>query len=253
MFRIDKTRISYERSEAAYTKITTELRPAQSVSGMNKAEEAQVLNDLEEQLKEKIKDAENTAKAILSGAREKAGQLVRQAEADAKETLEAAEEKGYIDGMHKAKQEAKAHLDKQTEAVQSLINQISSARDDMLEELEGEIISLVLETVKKIINLELERNDKVFVDIVQNALGQMKREGKIVIRVSQDDYSRFFSSGSTEIILDNERIKATVIEEPLFEKGDCVIESEGGTVNAGINSQLRHIEFAFRNEESHIA
>jgi hypothetical protein len=36
--------------------------------------------------------------------------------------------------------------------------------------------------------------------------------------------------GKFEFVLNDELIKATVIREPMFEKGDCVVESDGETV-----------------------
>ncbi len=258
MFRIDKTLVSYERSEVAYTNIGTVLGSAYNRAGEEQATEeertkAQVPEKIEAQCQEKIAKAEKEAKAVLFDAEKKARYIMQQAQAEAAGANEEAQEKGYRDGLLKAEREIQERLGKQTEMLNSLIAQVGAARETMMDELEGDIITLVFEIAKKVINIELEKNDKVFVDLVQNALGEMKREGKIVVRVGQDDYARYFSSGSAEFIFNNEHIKTTVIEEPLFKKGDCVIESDGETINAGINSQLKYIELAFRNEESHIA
>ena len=257
LFRIDKTLISYDRSDTAYTSVGAALRPAHRQPGMAVTGEdglrARARDELEAQLQEKLAETEKIAGALLADAEEKARQIVSCAQAEASGIKEKAEEKGYSDGAQKAEKEMQARFEQQTEVLQNIIMQIGEAREGMIDELEDEIISLVLDTAKKVINIELEKNDKVFVDVIQNALSQIKREGKIVIRVGQDDYARFFSSGSAEFILGNERIRTTVIDEPLYEKGDCVIESEGETVNAGISSQLKYIELAFRSEESHIA
>ncbi len=255
MFRIDKTLISYDRTEVAYTNVGTAVRSARMQHENDTAAEDQkkLLKDLEDQLQQKMDETEKTTQTMLREAQERANAVIKKAEDEARGIVEQAEEKGYRDGVQKAQQEMQAQLGKHSEALENLLMKIGDARENMIDELEDEIITLVLETAKKVINLELEKNDKVFVNVVQNALSQIKREGKIVIRVGQDDFANFFSSGTAEFILNNERIKTTVIDEPLFNKGDCVIESEGETVNAGISSQLKYIEFAFRNEESHIA
>ena len=258
LIRIDKARVSYECSEAAYTSVSTVLRSSYNAAEdkMNiekKQAQEQIKKEEEEKLQEKIKDAEKKAEALLFDAEEKARRIMQQAEAEAAECINQAREKGYNDGVQTAQQEMQEQLGKQADTLQRLITQIAAYRETMVDEIEDDFISLVLDTAKKIINIELEKNDKLFVDIVQNALGQMKKDGKIVVRVGQADYASLFSSGSTEFILNDERIYATVIEEPHFEKGDCVIETDAETVNAGVNSQLKYIELAFRNEESHIA
>ncbi len=259
MFRIDKTLVSYERErfETAYTNVSTSIRSAHTQAEKQKMMETEqkqkLLEELELRLKEKLSSTEDEAKAILAAAEEKARELMSQTEAKTAGIEAQAKEKGYQDGLNAAQQEVTAQFQKKMDVLQDLMMQVGTARETMVEELEGDIIALVLDTAKKVINIKLQKDDKVFVDLVQNALSQMKREGKIIVRVSQEDYASFFSDGSAEFILNNERIKTTVIDEPLFERGDCVIESDGGTVNAGINSQLKYIELAFRSEESHIA
>jgi flagellar biosynthesis/type III secretory pathway protein FliH len=246
--------VSYDLSEREYTTIRILPNSADRYAEREKAEEeerrAQRFAEKEEQLRDRTREAEKKAAAILQSAEKKAGEILRRAEAAAAGIQAEAEKAGYRDGRRAAEEETRARLSKQAEALEHLILEAGTARETMLEELEGEIITLVMETAKKVINIELERDDTLFMELVRNALGKMKKEGKLILRVSSEDYASLFSAGSAEFIIDNEHIRTTVIEEPLFRKGDCVIDSEGETVNAGISSQLRYIEYAFRNAES---
>ena len=168
--------------------------------------------------------------AILTAAEQTAGKTLRQAETEAAEKDPCRQKKmdtGTARG--KREQEMQARLGEQIEAFQNMIAEAARARDSMIDALEEEIITLVLETAKKVINIELEKNDNAFIELMRNALCQMKREGKIVIRVGPEDYAKLFHSGSAEFVIDSERIRATVMEEPLFERGDCIIDSEGET------------------------
>ncbi|MGI5970198.1 MAG: FliH/SctL family protein [Oscillospiraceae bacterium] len=255
MFRIDRTLVSYDRSVSEYTGIGTVLNSAENLTVKNvqcRAKE-EVPEHNQELAQLRLGEAEKKAREILAEAKEKARDLIEKAEAEAEEILKEAEERGYREGADRAERENALQYNKKLEALSELIDEAGAARKAMLDELEDDIISLVMDIAKKVINIELEKNDKAFVGLVHNALGQMKREGKIVIRVGPEEYSRFFSAGCAEFLLNNEYIRATVVEEPMFERGDCVIDSEGGTVNAGVNSQFKHIEFAFRNDESFIA
>jgi len=255
LFRIDRTLVSYDLSEREYTTIRVLPNSADKYAEKKKAAEeeqrAKRLEEMEERLRDKTKEVEKKAAAMLQSAEKEAGEILSRAEADAAGIRAEAEKAGYRDGRRAAEEEMRSHLSKQAEALERLILEAGKARESMLEELEGEIITLVMETAKKVINIGLERDDTLFMELIQSALGKMKREGKIVLRVSPEDYASLFSTGSAEFIIDNEHIKTTVIEEPLFRKGDCVIDSDGETVNAGISSQLRHIEYAFRNVESY--
>jgi flagellar biosynthesis/type III secretory pathway protein FliH len=249
--------VSYDLSEKEYTTISILSNSAGRYAEREKAAEEEKralwLAEMEAPLREKTRAAEKKAEAILQSAEKKAGEILRRAEEDAAGIRAEADKAGYEDGRRAAEEETRARMGKQVEALQHLIMEAGTARETMVDELEDEIITLVMETAKKVINIELERDDTLFMGLVQNALGKMKREGKVILRVSPEDYASLFSSGSAEFNIDNEHIKATVIEEPQFLKGDCVIDSEGETANAGISSQLRHIEIAFRNMESYNA
>ncbi len=246
--------VSYEHAGEAYTSLGLAIRQANVGSEKKKtveeSEKDQLLDEARQQAQKIISAAEKSAAGLLSEAENEAARIIEEADAKADRVEREAEEKGYKEGEKKAQQEMEAHLREKTDALSGIISEIGEARETMINELEDDIISLVIDTVRKVINLQLEKDDKVFVDVVQNALGQMRREGKIVIRVSQEEYGRLFGSGNAEFVLNNERVRATVIDEPLFKRGDCVIESDGETVNAGISSQLKYIELAFRSEES---
>ena len=255
LFRIDKNLVSFEQAETAYNNIGAELRrldqharKLQEEAERKKKE--QELKFEEGNLKKIVAEAEEKAGAILSEAKAQALAIVEKARAEADGVREKARDEGYAEGSAKADGEIEKRCKEKSAALENLLTELSSTWDSFTCNLENEIITIVLETTKKVINVALEKDDKLFVDLIQNATSQIKHEGKIVVRVSKEEYNRIFESGSSrEFLINNEQIKATIIEEPLFEKGDCVIESEGETVNAGINSQLKYIELAFRGQE----
>ena len=104
----------------------------------------------------------------------------------------------------------------------------------------------IKEIVRKIINPPAEELDDVFISLIKNALRQMSTDGKIVIRVGAAEYERFFSSGAAEIELDSGiTVKATVLRDVSLNDGDCIIDTDDVTINAGIDSQLQYVKIAF--------
>jgi hypothetical protein len=53
--------------------------------------------------------------------------------------------------------------------------------------------------------------------MMQTALARLRKEGKIVIRMSPEEY-RNFSSPNAQFVINNERIQAAIVEEPCLEK-----------------------------------
>jgi len=86
----------------------------------------------------------------------------------------------------------------------------------------------------------------VFTSLIKNALRQMPTEGRIIIRVGAAEYERFFSSGAAEIELDSGVVvKASVLRDVALNNGDCIIDTDDVTINAGLESQLQFVEIAF--------
>ncbi|SMC35619.1 FliH/SctL family protein [Papillibacter cinnamivorans] len=254
MFRIDRNMVYFERKESVYTNLVQAPRPEpqagekrQDEIALQKSREA--LKKAQTELQQMEFEAMEKASGIVSRAEKQADGILEKARDDARGVLDNARETGYAEGLRKADEKIEVSCRKKTDSLQFLITKIEQARASELDGLEGEILSLVMETAKKVINIQLEKDDKLFEGLIKNALAQMKREGKIVIRVSQEDYKRYFPAGSAEFAVGSDRIVTAVAEEPLFRPGDCVIESEGGSVDAGISSQLKYIELAFRSEK----
>lgn len=255
MFRIDRNMVRFERKESVYTNLGQTPQPQpqtgvqhQEETALQKSKEA--LKKAQTDLMQMELESRQRAERLLTDAKAQTETILQKAQADARGILESARKEGYTAGLQKADAEIEERCRQKTDRLELLISSIEETRKTMLDELEEDIISLVMEAAKKVINIKLEKDDKVFEGIIQNALAQMKREEKIVIRVSPEDYRRYFPDGSAEYAVGGKRILASVTEESLFRPGDCVIESEGDTINVGIDSQLKYIELSLRSEKS---
>ena len=247
MFRIDKEFISYAGPDASkefYTSIGDNLHVKKLQSKAKELEKA------EAELQQMSEMAKRHASVILSDAKEEARKIIEKSYAESKEIFEEARERGLKEGALKAEKEGRERSRRETDAARSLLKKIGDEREEALDKLEDDIIGLVFNISKKVINVQMEKDDKIFIELVQNALCKLKREGKIVIRVSPDEYHRISSSGIAEFTANKEVIRAEVVEEQRFSRWDCVVESEGETINAGVDSQLKCIELAFRCKES---
>jgi flagellar biosynthesis/type III secretory pathway protein FliH len=96
---------------------------------------------------------------------------------------------------------------------------------------------------RKVIGINIRSRTKFF-RLVQDALERLKQTGSVVIRVSPEDYARYFGNGIRPE-LDAGEMKIAVAEEPEFKTGDLVVESEGEIVDLSVDGQLNRIEEAF--------
>jgi type III secretion protein L len=122
------------------------------------------------------------------------------------------------------------------------------------EEFERIIVPVALKAAKKIVGREIELSEETIADIVASSLRAVSQHKKIVIYVNRRDLE----------ILEKHRPKLKQVFETLesmsirersdIAQGGCVIETEGGIINAQFENQWRALENAlevlFRKKES---
>ena len=199
-------------------------------------------------------EANAKTKELIDSARTKAEQILQDAREDADDQRDRARAEGQKEGYAKGEEEGRRSFDEQLsqkireddEMLRSILDEINAERERTYKELEDEVANLALEIVRKIIHPPEEEIGDIFTPLIKNALRQMSTDGKIVIRVGPKEYERFFESGAANIELDSGvMVTATVLRDVSLQDGDCIIDTEDVTVNAGIESQLQFVKLAF--------
>ena len=195
-----------------------------------------------------IKRAQAGASATTAGpivkravveARAEARRLVTEAESEAKRVREEAEsearelrERAFAEGREEA-------LTELTE----LILEARSRKDSALAEAERDLLRLAVKLAEKIIGREVERDSSALADIVANALRHARHNETFTVRVNPADMpvveayrTRLDPAGRARFL--------DVVADPAVGHGGCVIETESGTIDAQLDTQLRVLERA---------
>lgn len=130
-----------------------------------------------------------------------------------------------------------------TKAIADLENEIRMVRG----EIEKTLAPIALKAAKKILGREIQLSENAVVDIVSNSLKAVSQHRKITIYVNKSDLN----------ILDANRPRLREIFESLeslslrersdITTGGCIIETEGGIINAQLENQWRVLEKAFES------
>ena len=169
----------------------------------------------------------------------KAQQLLDDAQQEAdrikQEALSAYEEQkkqGYEDGVLEGQmQQAEKMLETGLQAV------------EYLENLEKKVVEVVTTAVRKIIG-EMDDKERI-VCIVKTALEQVQLRQQILIRVCPEEESIVRDNLKSMIRGAHHAHGLEIIADPRLKKGDCMLESEMGVIDASLETQLRAIEKAF--------
>ena len=207
------------------------------------------------------REAKAGAEAILEEARREAEELTQSAREHIDEERESARREGLAEGeregrricdeqleakLREAGEEFENKIRDDDEKLKRVVEELYDEREKTFDGLEEQVVGLSLDIVKKIINPSEEALGGVFEMLIRNALKQINPDGKIIIRVSPAEYERFFSSGSAVFELDRGvTVTASVLRDVSLGEGDCVVDTEGETINAGLDTQLKFIKLAF--------
>lgn len=143
---------------------------------------------------------------------------------------EQAQKEGYEEGF-------KSWL----EHVKKLEDEIAKVRADM----QKMIVPIAMKAAKKIVGREIELAEDTIVDIVSVSLKPVSTHKKIIIYVNKKDLD-ILEKNKPKLKSLFEVLEAfTLRERPDITQGSCIIETEGGIINAQIENQWRTLEKAF--------
>lgn len=127
------------------------------------------------------------------------------------------------------------------DAVALLEKEIANVRAD----LEKAVTPVALKVAKKIVGREIELSEKTIVDIVSNNIKSVSQHKKIVIYVNRKDLA-ILEANRAQLKELFESIESLSLRERAdIESGGCVIETEGGIINARLENQWAVLEKAF--------
>jgi flagellar assembly protein FliH len=123
-----------------------------------------------------------------------------------------------------------------------LLEIFTQERDHYLQKVEHEVVKLALAVAARILRREAQMDPLLLTGAVRVALGQLSSSTHVQLRVPKTELALW-----TEAItlLPNLAVKPAVVAGEGMRLGDCVIETEQGSVDLGIRAQLGEIERGF--------
>lgn len=171
-----------------------------------------------------LTDAEKDADAI----RGQAQRLLSQVQSE----TEKARAKGYAEG----KQQGYAE---QTEEILKL----KQLKEEFYTQAEPEVIRLTMAIAEKVVDQLVQEHREAIVSVVKQALEKSLGD-KIIVRINPEDWKRL----KTEDIHFGDFLDRTkqvhFKEDPAIQRGGCIVETEVGTIDAQLETQLKAIRKA---------
>lgn len=161
----------------------------------------------------------------------------------------AAYEKGFRAGEKAGFEFGRKKAEVLFQGLDTLVDEISSFKDDFFTHCENDIVDLTFAIAKKVIGREVEANREIVIEGIRNALKLVVASGEVLIRVNPKDlevihqYKEDFAKFTTGV-------KGLMVEgDETVQRGGSVIETNYGEVDSTINGVLAEIEEKLRSAE----
>jgi flagellar biosynthesis/type III secretory pathway protein FliH len=174
------------------------------------------------------------------------GEFDKRMAEETRKAFEAGRERGKQEGRQAEREAQAAALasaaEQRTRQATEMIEGFLQERDRFLHAVEHEVVELALAVAARILRREAQMDPLLLTGAVRVALGQLSGSTEVKLRVPPAELDLWAEAMA---LLPNLALKPTVVAGEGMRLGDCVIETELGSVDLGIRSQLGEIERGF--------
>ena len=186
--------------------------------------------------------ARTQAQEIVNEAEKKAADIIDKAEQSEAATQKKAFTEGFDAGREAGYKEGKAEVSRLIERLHTMLERTMDKRQQILAETEQQIVDLVLLMTRKVVKVISENQRNVVTSNIIHALRKVKGRADVILRVNLADVG-LTAEHTKDFLAAAENIKnITVVEDLSVDAGGCIIETDFGSVDARIASQLHELE-----------
>ena len=194
-----------------------------------------------------ISQAKEEAEAIVASAQAEAIRIADNARLEAEKLFEKSKLEGYNEGSSKLRAEVADEKARMQEELIELKHQLKDEHMKKMEVMESDIIDAVIKVFRHVFNIQFENKKKILLYLVHNTLMNVEVGKEFHIRVSSANY-KFFESriGDIKEKIGND-IDIEIVNDMTLGPEDCIIETESGVFNCGIDMELSNLEKDIRS------
>ena len=187
-----------------------------------------------------LAEARDSAKTILEAARTGAGDVHTQAH-----------EVGHDAGHAKGVEAVEDEMEEMLGTMHGLIDMARAERHKIVEGAEPEIVKLAMGIAERIIHKSVEVDREVVIAMTKAAISQLVDRESITVRVNPIDLERMKQHRDSVLAL-GETKHMRVIEDQRVDPGGVIVETDSGTLDAKVATQVEEAKRVLNLSEDEI-
>lgn len=192
--------------------------------------------EVQKMIDERLQEANKQAEEILKAAQMEADDIMKQAHA---EGMKKGHEEGVARGIAEYQKKENSLLQKE--------KQLEKEYEAKIDQLEPMFVDTITNVYEKIFHTELSEYSDMLLYMVETVMKQNDEDSQFMIHVSTKDYKKVYAK-KTELLerIARDNLRIEVVEDVTILEGQCMIETENGVYDCGIDTQLKELKKQLR-------
>lgn len=241
---------AYEKSLMMVQEAETEHARILEDAMIQQQQAEQMLQEAEAQVELMAQEAQAEAERIISEANMEAARIIEAAEQSHQEIVEAATQDGFNVGYQEGREEAIKENAQLLMETTNALNKLHAAFPVAVKQNEDKLIKLALEISREVIQDELQMKPEIVLKNVERAIGKVSDLEKVLIKVNPLDLDLVLPKQEFFRKLLPDVQDFIITGHYSIERGGCHIETNSGTIDAQVNTQLAVVEEVFQQIRS---
>ncbi len=226
--------------DAAWESGAADALPSEPAPESVPAEPAVDLQAIAAQAQALVDDAARESEALLDEARERARVLVEEATGRARSLLDDARREGHDDGYSAGMQAADDATATMLATLRELVESTRGERHALINGAEPELVRLAVGIAERVLHQQIALDHGVVVEMAKAAIARIVDREKITVRVNPADVECMREHRDDLLALGDVK-SMLVIEDQRVDRGGVIIETDAGSIDAKISTQLAEV------------
>jgi flagellar assembly protein FliH len=195
-----------------------------------------------------VDDAEQRATALLTEAHERAKQLIEDAANRAAELVEVIGKRAHDEGFTAGTDQANREMSDMMVTMRNLVDMARVERHKLIESAEPELVRLAVGLAERILHQQIALDRGVVIEMAKVAIARLVDRESVTVRVNPADLERM-RQHRDEFLNSSDIKHLRIIEDQRVDRGGVLVETDGGTIDARIGTQLNEAKRVLHVED----
>lgn len=154
---------------------------------------------------------------------------------------EARESDAYARGLAEGERLGATAVSRQNEALLQRLTEtlveLRQTRGEMIRQTERQMVELTLAVARRVLHREVSLDPELLVAMIRVALDRLGEAGQVTIRLHPAEFEAVSAARAGALAGDH----VTVVADARVGRGGCRVESDYGSVDAGVDAQIQEI------------